>query len=1426
MEPQIQWDMAQKTNKDLKLEKLILPGKRKRVAVGYNKHERIERSQHGGTAAVALDRMVQFVMGVGTDPHGLGRWVWIQIGAGEFSTRIVVAYLPCKTARHQRKTVYNQQGRHFRKLGDRRCPRTIFVQHLGEQIALWKQAGEQVLLFVDANSDVYDGILATRLSQSDIRMTEQCRKILGHKSPNSHSSGVLPITGIFATSGINCSHVLQSAHSYGIGDHRTFILDVEIASLLGPTYSKIIRQPGRKLQAKRRRMVKAYNKSLRQNILRHKIIEKYDTLRLDSPNLPEEVKQHAINKLDNIKSQFMVCGENGCNKKRVGKLACSPLISAWWKRRRLLQWIQRHVNRPLHDPRNLFRRVRTFNKENPSMAVRQPRDYTLLEVTAQIKATTAHIAALEDAAPDLRRKHLKSRKLKAEEEGRVKAAKEIATIISNEDLRDRYANMKLTTRPRKGGGKVFCVERVEPDGTVKSYNTKPAIEAVAAETIEARYKLAYSAPIMSNPKLLEDVGFTGDGDAVMSILQGTYEFPPGTDEYTKLLLLEAAVLFCSLGEDGIEDWVRSQDFQHFWLHAREATESSKSGLHFGHYMAAAHDKVVTRMHVSSLNTIRECGVSPDRWKGAVTVLLEKVFGVRLVDKLRAICLLEADFNWLNKLIFARRLETHCRKHGIIPPEQFCKSKSNCEEASLVKNLINDHARILHNTLGETSADLDQCFDRSNAPISGIAVRAHGISLASTRLMLSTMQLMQYFIKTGFGLADDASFGGTLESRLMSLGQGSGAAPMGMRCIITLADNAYKRLGHGMSCKSAIHQRIFILAAIIYVDDTDLFHWAQEYGISDEVFQQDVQRATTDWGMIVQATGGAIKPSKSFWYMLSWKFVRGVPKLKEESELPPNTMTIPQPDGSSAPIPRKPNSHTAKTLGVWNNPLNNPDIPLDKMQEKGLDWVDRLRVRPLERRDTRLSLTSQQYPKLSYGLSSLYAPPDALDEKMGKVYYEALPFLGFNRHINTEYRTLPRQFQGANLRQWSVEKMSKDIALLLDHWGSDSTLGMAFALVYEDFLMEVGLDGNILDRSFSKLSPLASHSWFKILWEYCDKYQVKLTFNEKFHIPKLRQNDRALMELFLDAGLPMETLIILNRVRRYLRVHSLADILMADGSTVNKELAISCKPATSNRVFSWEQPTPSDLTTWRHSIRLITSVTLTVSPPLGPFLASPHIPYEFMCSDDESTVFHIFDGGYDSFKACPHSRPTRSGIRYTKISTSRGLPPATRYASVVNYYSNSLVLQSSYHSYNTDTHPRPFLTTLFSSSNTSLWEDLVIDDGGEWIIHSLLNGTLIGGDDGSYMPESSKEASSGAFILYCKATGKEARGTFAEHSPESSNYRGELLGSLGPLLLILAAIKSNPQISPANIPPVDIYCDNKGLLSHGNSPLSSLKAGQK
>jgi hypothetical protein len=113
-------------------------------------------------------------------------------------------------------------------------------------------------------------------------------------------------------------------------------------------------------------------------------------------------------------------------------------------------------------------------------------------------------------------------------------------------------------------------------------------------------------------------------------------------------------------------------------------------------------------------------------------------------------------------------------------------------------------------------------------------------------------------------------------------------------------NVYRNLGHGVTFVGAWTKDAFILAAVLNVDDSDLFHMTQGTPTDDEYLAL-VQRATDDWAGLVHATGGSLKPQKCFWYMLGWLWKKGRARLKTLAELPQIPLQIPQPDGTRVPI---------------------------------------------------------------------------------------------------------------------------------------------------------------------------------------------------------------------------------------------------------------------------------------------------------------------------------------------------------------------------------------------------------------------------------------------------------------------------------------------------------------------------------------------
>ena len=107
-----------------------------------------------------------------------------------------------------------------------------------------------------------------------------------------------------------------------------------------------------------------------------------------------------------------------------------------------------------------------------------------------------------------------------------------------------------------------------------------------------------------------------------------------------------------------------EDFQYYWKKVRERTASAYSGRHFGHYVAAAHSEALSKFHALHLSVIAQTGCAPERWARGLSVMLEKIAGVALVTKLRAILLMEGDFNCHNKSIFGSRMLNLARDYGL------------------------------------------------------------------------------------------------------------------------------------------------------------------------------------------------------------------------------------------------------------------------------------------------------------------------------------------------------------------------------------------------------------------------------------------------------------------------------------------------------------------------------------------------------------------------------------------------------------------------------------------------------------------------------------------------------------------------------------------------------------------------------------------
>jgi hypothetical protein len=111
------------------------------------------------------------------------------------------------------------------------------------------------------------------------------------------------------------------------------------------------------------------------------------------------------------------------------------------------------------------------------------------------------------------------------------------------------------------------------------------------------------------------------------------------------------------------------------------------------------------------------------------------------------------------------------------------------------------------------------------------------------------------------------------------------------------------------------------------------------------------------------------------------------------------------------------------------------------------------------------------------------PPLTLDKCFQKIYKKALPLLGVKCKIKREWRTLPEKYQGLAMPNVPLVALAEKVSFLLGNWGfACQAHSNTLAMVFDNFLIVVGLYGSPLDWSYKDYGNLSTEStWLQNLW---------------------------------------------------------------------------------------------------------------------------------------------------------------------------------------------------------------------------------------------------------------------------------------------------------------------------------------------------------
>ncbi len=577
--------------------------------------------------------------------------------------------------------------------------------------------------------------------------------------------------------------------------------------------------------------------------------------------------------------------------------------------------------------------------------------------------------------------------------------------------------------------------------------------------------------------------------------------------------------------------------------------SSESGLHFGHYIAGIQSDHISHFHALKAALIMKRGVVLKQWARGLLVMLEKNLGCALITKLRSILLMEGDFNASNKIIFGQRMTDKVREHKLIPEEVYSERNRLAEDGTLAKVIFYEIVCQTRRPAGIAAVDADNCYDRIAHPIASLVFQSMGVPTLATTSLLTTIQDMKFYLCTGFGDPKEfARLTGGIKTQ--GLCQENGAAPAVWTTTNITIIKAHKQKDHGAHLINPISDGGLHVTGTIFVDDTDLEHFDMRQNKTAEEAHERVQESITNWGCLLIAKGGALKPTNCFYQLISfswnpdgtWRYEQN--KNREDYEI-----VVSLEDGTFSETEHLNIDTPMKMLGSMTAPMGSNAGAIKQMKDKTEAWLAQAQAGKLHKQHVWFLTDKQFWPKVGYGICTVSATFQKLEEGLMRTYYDMLSIRGVRKSVQKELQQMDSGFYGVGFPHPGVECLIGQFNKILTHYGSPTGLGKHMQVSMELLILEAGVSLQPFTEPYVRYSKWVTHSLLRLLWEKADMFQIKIEINDlPLNLPWV--NDRWLMKVLEAEGYSEVELIALNRVRCYQQVTFPSDILIASGRAVD------------------------------------------------------------------------------------------------------------------------------------------------------------------------------------------------------------------------------------------------------------------------------------
>ena len=381
-----------------------------------------------------------------------------------------------------------------------------------------------------------------------------------------------------------------------------------------------------------------------------------------------------------------------------------------------------------------------------------------------------------------------------------------------------------------------------------------------------------------------------------------------------------------------------------------------------------------------------------------------------------------------------------------------------------------------------SNDAKSCYDRVVHSVSSLSMHCLGANIGPVKSMFISLQKSAHRIRTAFGISEK-TYGQDREEPLQGLGQGNGAGPAGWAIVSTPIINMMRVLGYGATFLSAMSVVLIALVCYAFVDDTDVVHTAQDVNTSGKTIMKEMQSVIDHWEGGLRATGGAIVPKKSYWYLIDWIWEKGKWRYAQINDIPGN-LTIRDTCGTRRVILQRYNPDIAKeTLGVYLAMDGNNTEEIKNLRKKTQEFADQIRTGLVNKWDAWYAINSTIMKTLEYPMIATTITEKEWDFIMRPIRQSGLPKVEISRNFPKTVLYGPKMYQGLGILHPYYNQQLQHIEVCIHEGDRDTITGELIRASLEQLQVEIGLPGNLFDQDYEILQTLATECWLKSLWAF-------------------------------------------------------------------------------------------------------------------------------------------------------------------------------------------------------------------------------------------------------------------------------------------------------------------------------------------------------